>query len=169
MQHYGIPTRLLDWTENPLIALYFAFMSTKRNRYKNHAAVWVLDPSIWSFHAINETEIISSNDSDIIVYKPQKKYLKIPENSLPLYGAHNSQRIVAQRGVFVVFGSDTTSMQNQYNKYKYPDESLIRIKLDKDIIPNLLNSVLESGITESVVFPDLGGLAAELRRIFDYN
>ena len=42
MQHYGLPTRLLDWSESPLVALYFALSSDKDA--KTDAAVWVLNP-----------------------------------------------------------------------------------------------------------------------------
>src|ERR1700679_3623933 len=42
MQHYGVPTRLLDWTENVLIAAYFA---VAENDGKTDAAIWVLDPA----------------------------------------------------------------------------------------------------------------------------
>jgi hypothetical protein len=47
MQHYGVPTRLLDWSENAFFALYFALAAAERDRAPD-AAVWVLDPARWN-------------------------------------------------------------------------------------------------------------------------
>lgn len=40
-QHYGVPTRLIDWTENPLVGLYFAIENN--NFDKNDGVIWVFE------------------------------------------------------------------------------------------------------------------------------
>ena len=42
MQHYGLPTRLLDWTESPLLAVYFAVWENEH--MIKDGAIWALDP-----------------------------------------------------------------------------------------------------------------------------
>src|SRR6266404_4510867 len=48
MQRYGAPTRLLDWTGNPLAALYFAIISERKDVEKEDASVWAFDPWRWN-------------------------------------------------------------------------------------------------------------------------
>ncbi len=173
MQHYRVPTRLLDWTENPLVALYFAVMSAiindKKKRFDKAVVVWLLDPIKWNRHALRhvrfERDILTPNDPELSSYIPGGTPAPMPQNPLAIYGAYNSPRIVAQKGAFTVFGNKLEDMERTFKNDGFPNSSLLRIVLNPSTIQILKSSILSYGITESTVFPDLDGLAAELRRI----
>lgn len=179
MQHYGIPTRLLDWTENPFIALYFALTSAPykvlsgKREYEEDASIWVLDPVIWNQEALKDFSyskgILSVEDHFINSYKPRTPFDNIRERPVALFGTHNSSRIVSQRGVFTVFGKKIQPLEKTYLEDSFPQDCLIKLNFPKKEIQSFLNSLDSIGITDSVVYPDLEGLAKELRRFYKFD
>jgi hypothetical protein len=180
MQHYGVPTRLLDWTENPLIALHFALMGTSRTygasgraAFASEATVWMLDPIAWNRHALRhvsfEGGILTPDDEALKGYRPTPRFAGMHGKPVALYGAHNSARIVAQQGVFTIFGTEAKPMDEAFKTDGFPVRCLTKLTIRKSKISSLCKSLLNHGITESVVFPDLEGLAREIKRVFGFK
>lgn len=180
MQHYGIPTRLLDWTENPLIALHFALMGAKRirgqsgrMRFASEAAVWMLDPVVWNRHVLKgmryDAGVLSPGDEGLKGYQPSPKFDGMRDEPVALYGAHNSARIVAQQGVFTIFGRNVAPLEHTYRMDPFPSNCLTKFVIKRSSIARMRASLLNHGITESVVFPDLEGLAREIKRVFGFE
>ncbi|EGQ7938455.1 FRG domain-containing protein [Vibrio vulnificus] len=177
MQHYGMPTRLLDWTENPFISLFFALSSAKKNdngEYDKDAAVWVLSPSKWNqtvFSNISYTgSAVSPTEAMVSSYKPEGNDPQLmQEHPVAILGIHNSPRIVAQRGSFCLFGKSLIPMEEIYKTGNFPQDTLKKLIIPASLIDELLKKLVWMGITDSVIYPDLEGLAKETKRLFGFG
>lgn len=160
MQHYGVPTRLLDWTESPLVGLYFAVI----DHPKSDAALWVLKPiglNIQTTAKAEEAKYIPSFEDDQL-----KNYSTIAVEKGNLTGilpiaviaTRNNARIQAQLGSFTIHHSTKTPIEEIGNKkhvakYTIPAASKEKIKEDLHLL----------GFTKFQVFPELTSIGDNIR------
>lgn len=120
MQHYGFPTRLLDWSESPLVALYFAVQDA--TRLGEDGVVWVLAPETLNQKAGLSASTLSNGipffgiDKDLESYAYDNVVDTAGQWPVAALAARNSPRIVAQHGVFTVFHSVFDSLETLHDK-----------------------------------------------------
>ncbi len=165
MQHYGAPTRLLDWTDSPVIALYFA---VRDNPGYYDSAVWMLDPYELNRRVTGKREIVApsapgANPKDVGRVNPwlPPRWTKRhpPEEPIAIFPTHIARRISSQKSSFTVHGDDDAG----FSKFQAgKDPCLARIVVPGYAIRDIRLDLQNYGIDETLIFPDLEGLGRAL-------
>jgi FRG domain len=148
-RHHGLPVRLLDWTFNPLVAL---FNAVEPHDYGDRdGAVWLLRRKL-------------SEPSDIDVLKDEDP-LEIPGVRF-VHPTHVSPRLVVQGGSFTIHSHPWTDLADLDSNQPKVDV----LRLQKLVVPaaakkKLVNELLRLGVSTRTLFPDLDGIARGLWQI----
>lgn len=156
-QHYGLPTRLLDWTSSPLAALYFA----AETRPDEEGAIFAYRPSkYWEKH-------INVFADDDLGHPHEPDPLKVTELRI-VYPMMSSDRLVAQNGGFTI--QEPWDVLEQFDGKTLSSDVLEVVELYKWTLPkkdckkDILSQLLRCGVSHKSLFPDLGGTAVGLLR-----
>lgn len=139
-QHYGIPTRLLDWTFNPLIALYFA---TAKDRYNCDGKVYMI--GLHKSYHVEELKDTTMSIDEILNIR-ECKYIE------PHY---TDSRYHNQKSIFL--------LSNQPNwKFTFADKEIVLL-INKQSKLQIRKDLELLGIDKSFVFPTLDNLSENIR------
>jgi hypothetical protein len=162
MQHHGLPTRLLDWSENFSMALYFAL---KNNVAGRNVCVWLLNP-----YQLNEKigqgrivkHIEDATGKDYIKFVESCK-VGSPPGAMAISPSLGIERIIAQKGNFTLHGNLAMPLE------EFCPGAISKIVVPHDSIEDAKKYLSLSGINEFSAFPDLDGLSRYVLEFEGFN
>lgn len=166
-QHHRLPTRLLDWTENPLIGLYFATEPAPAGQTETDAKVFALDATTLNRQSYGrEPGVLSLKDDNIALrdYLPSASAMnsgvKLP---LAVVAPQYFDRIVAQSGVFTIRHElDAVAFEER------AQGALHHWIVPADAKPLIRRELRKLGINDATVYPDPDRIASVISEEFNH-
>lgn len=168
-QHYGLPTRLLDWTYSPYVALHF--VTADIQNFDSDGVIWCLNYVKTKVHLPNKLSyILKEEGSNIftasmldIACKSLKDLDTLRQENFLVFLEPPSldQRIVNQYALFSLMSSPSALLDDWLRNY--PD-AYFRIIIPAKLKWEIRDKLDQANITERVLTPGLEGLSTWLRR-----
>jgi hypothetical protein len=193
-QHYGVPTRFLDWTGNPLVALYFACRDDRYN-YKNkdlggeNAVVWMMHIKNYNYFVGNRTHGSQTYQQKSGITRGETidrlikgdKTIEYPILYKPYY---LDLRMSAQASYFMVWGDRREPFETFFSEENFlrsnkvgagriykgnQNEVVYSFSISVDQKQSILRELDTCGISEKTLFPGLDGIGRyiEMKYRFD--
>ena len=157
-RHHGVPVRLLDWTSNPLVALYYACVDGDDENLDKDGAIWMF---------MRKTHLKREHYYDI--YNPEEKSILKLKGVRIIYSPHVTSRITAQSGHFTTQDNPAIGIEDYLPPKGRNARTFDIKKLKKWRIPHatkvkFIEELQRCGINERALFPDLDGIARSIVR-----
>ena len=169
-KHHGLPTRLLDWSYSPYVAMHFA--TATLNQYEDDGAIWCVD-----YQKTNELlppplqKILKEEDANIFttemingVASTLRDFDALGKDFVLFFEPPSlDERIVNQFALFSLPSSAKLSLEELL---KRRESMYRRIIIPAELKWEVRDKLDQANITERVLFPGLDGLSQWLKRYF---
>jgi hypothetical protein len=169
-RHHGLPTRILDWTESALVALFFACASHPDD---DGEVCIIARRDIPESQIINVLDVKSHSSQgpltihNIFATIPGGAPSNITHDAIKIvYPFYNSPRIIAQSGMFTLHSNPWSEVE-QYHNVPFVSERIdiafvTKWRVPQDKKASIVKSLDFISINRRTLFPDLDGIAQTL-------
>lgn len=146
-QHHGYPTPLLDWTESPYVAAFFAYESIPKHVKKGKVRIYIFNQSEWRKRTYQSISIIDPR----------------PTVTVSVLPAINNNRAIPQQSVYTFSNMEDTERFIRYYEHVLNFRFLTVIDLPVGIRNEVLEDLRYMGITAGSLFPGFDGVCKSLK------